>query len=180
MKNLPGTRFGVLALLILITALSRLLPHPPNATPMIALALFGGAYFNSKKQAFLVPLVAMLLSDIGLDLLYGYTFFTPMRIVVYSCFVLITAMGFLLKNRVRIMPVLSTSFLGSLLFFIISNFGVWQSGRLYSYDINGLVTCYMAAIPYFNNMVLSSFIYSGILFGGFELAKYRFPVLEID
>jgi len=173
-------RFGVLAGIVLFAAFSRLIPHPPNFTPLIAIALFGGAYFTNKKWAFTAPLSAMILSDIGLALMMGYEFFTSMRVVVYSCFVIITLMGFLLRGKVKFFNVALVSLAGSILFFIVANFFVWIGGahNLYPKNMAGLVECYVAAIPFFKNTLISALVYSGVLFGSFELAKYRFPLLS--
>ncbi|MBN4081213.1 hypothetical protein JYT44_02490 [Caldithrix abyssi] len=172
-------RFGVLAGIVLFAAFSRLIPHPPNFTPLIAIALFGGAYFTSKKWAFTVPLFGMILSDIGLAFMMGYEFFTPMRVVVYSCFVIITLMGFLLRDRANFFNVAFASLAGSFLFFIITNLVVWIGSvhNFYPKNMAGLIECYVAAIPFFKSTIISALVYSGVLFGSFELAKYRFPVL---
>ena len=127
MNNKITIRFGVLAGMILLAALSRLIPHPPNFTPIAAMALFGGAYFINKKWSFGVPLLAMLISDIGLTFIMGYEFFTSMRIVIYGGFILITMIGFLLRSNVKVLNVVLASLGGSVLFFIITNFAVWAS-----------------------------------------------------
>lgn len=173
-------RIKVLTFMVLAAVASRLIPHPPNFTPIIALALFGGAYFENKKIAFVVPLAAMVISDVVLAMFTGYTFFSSMRLVIYSCFALITAMGFLLRNKVKVVNVTMTSVTASVVFFIISNFAVWLglNGHLYSLDLTGLTACYVAAIPFFNNTIFSALIYSAVLFGSFEAAKYKFPVLS--
>lgn len=170
-------RFAVLASMVVAAAASRLIPHPPNFTPMVALALFGGTYFNDKRTAYLIPLAAMLLSDIGLAFLKGYEFFTTMRIMIYGCFVLITSIGFLLRYNLKLLSILTASLAGSIIFFIITNFAVWVEGNLYPMNITGLIVCYIAAIPFFKNTVLSALLYSGVLFGSFEFAKHRFPAL---
>lgn len=179
MNNKITIRFGVLAGMILLAALSRLIPHPPNFTPIAAMALFGGAYFINKKWSFGIPLLAMLISDIGLAFTMGYEFFTFMRIVIYSGFILITMIGFLLRSKVKVLNVVLASLGGSVLFFIITNFAVWASvsHNLYPNNLAGLIECYIAGIPFFKNTLISALVYSGVLFGSFELAKYRFPVL---
>lgn len=170
-------RITVLTSMVLAAAASRLIPHPPNFTPMIALALFGGTYFTDKRTAYLVPLAAMILSDIGLSFLKSYEFFTTMRVAIYGCFALITALGFLLRHNLKLVNIVVASLAGSTIFFIISNFAVWVEGNLYPMNMSGLVECYIAAIPFFKNMLLSSLLYSGILFGSFEFAKHKVPAL---
>ena len=124
MQNKINIRFGVLAGMVLLAALSRLLPHPPNFTPIAAMALFGGAYFVNKRTAFAVPLLALVVSDIGLTFTMGYEFFTTMRIVIYGCFAVITMIGFLLRSRVKVLNVVLASLSGAVLFFVITNFFV--------------------------------------------------------
>jgi len=181
MNTQTKIHFSVLIGIILLAALSRLIPHPPNFTPIAAMALFGGAYFFNKKWAFAVPLLAMALSDIGLVFIMNYEFFTPMRIVIYGCFILITCIGFLLRSKVKPLNVVIGSLSASILFFIITNFAVWAVGKgnLYPMNISGLIECYIAAIPFFRNMLIGDLVYVGILFGTFEWAKYKFPVLKL-
>ncbi|PCH87896.1 MAG: hypothetical protein COB88_04970, partial [Flavobacteriales bacterium] len=83
MQNNINLRFGTLTIIVLVAAFSRLIPHIPNVTPIAAMALFGGAYFADKRMSFLVPLVAMFLSDIVLSFIAGYELFTAMRLVLY-------------------------------------------------------------------------------------------------
>ena len=170
-------RLTILTSMVLAAAASRLIPHPPNFTPMIALALFGGSYFSDRRTAYAVPFAAMMLSDIGLAFLEGYEFFTTMRLVVYGCFALITTMGFFLRHRVKVINIIATSLAGSIVFFIITNFAVWAGGHLYSMNVTGLVQCYIAAIPFFSNTVLSALLYSALLFGSFEFARHKIPAL---
>ena len=171
-------RFTFLTSVVVAAAVSRLIPHPPNFTPMIALALFGGAYFTDKRTAYVVPFAAMVLGDIGLPFLNGYEFFATMRLVVYGSFGLITALGFLLRQDVKLLNVVAASVAGSIVFFIITNFAVWAGGHLYPMTMSGFVACYIAAIPFFNNTLLSALLYSAVLFGSVEFAKHKFVVLS--
>ena len=130
----------------------RLLPHPPNFTPIFAMALFGGAYLDNKKMAFILPLAAMLISDLFIG-------FHSLMLVVYGAIALITALGFLLKNRVRPSTVIGASLLGSLIFYLISNFAVWALFDTYPHTIAGLGTSYVAAIPFFKNSLISAYVW---------------------
>ena len=118
--------------LIALAAASRLLPHPPDFTPLAALALFGGAYFSDRRLAFAVPLVALLLTDLLLGLHDTMPF-------VYLGFVATVLIGFALRGRVRVLPVAAAAVLSSVLFFAITNFGVWMVGNLYPHDAAGLL-----------------------------------------
>jgi hypothetical protein len=161
------TRFTLLAAMILAAAASRLIPHPPNFTPIAAIALFGGAQFSSKRIAFLVPLLGLLLSD----LVFGFFPITP---VVYGSFALMVCMGIWMHRRHSVPRIAFAAVASAILFFILTNFGVWAIDNLYPKTVGGLVDCYIAAIPFFQNTLLGNLLYSTLLFGGFELAEYRF------
>ena len=157
--------------MILAAAIIRLLPHPPNFTPIFAMALFGGAYLNKKKLAFLLPLAAMLIGDLFIG-------FHSLMLVVYGSIAIITSLGFLLKSRVRPSTVIGVSLLGSLIFYLITNFAVWAMSGTYPPTPAGLVSSYVAALPFFKNSLISGLFYSALMFGSFEFAKRKFPVLE--
>ena len=165
-----NTRFAVLLGMVLAAAASRLLPHPPNLTPIAAIALFGGAYFADKRAAFLVPLAAMFLSD----LVIGLHRQLP---VVYACFAMTVCIGLWLRTRRRLRPIAGGALASSLLFFIVTNFGVWALGSLYPKTMEGLITCYLAAVPFFRNTLIGDAFYTAVLFGGFALAERWFSVL---
>lgn len=153
-------------LIILFAALSRVIPHPANFAPIAAIALFSGAYLN-KRYAFIIPVAAMLLSDLIIGFHSG-------MIWVYGSFVLITLMGLWLKNNKKLLTITGTTLVSSVLFFIITNFGVWAGG-MYGYTFNGLAECYTMAIPFFRNSVAGDLFYVAIMFGLYELAaRYVF------
>ena len=170
-KNSVNPRFLALTIMILAAAFTRLIPHPPNFTAIGAMALLGGTYFCRKSWAFAVPLTAMFLSDIVIG-------FHPGMYAVYFSFILIVMIGMSLKDKKKVMNILLASVSASVLFFIITNFAQWLSYPLYSKDIPGLITCYVAAIPFFHYTLLGDLFFVGILFGAFELAKVKFPQLE--
>ena len=165
-----NSRFLVLAGMITFAAFTRLIPHPPNFTAVGAMALFGGAYFNKKSLAFAVPIIAMFLTDLILGLHSG-------MYAVYLSFILIVMIGMTLKDKIKLGNVFLASVSASVLFFIITNFAQWLSFPLYSKDIAGLVECYVVAIPFFGYTILGDLFFAGILFGVFELAKYKYPEL---
>ena len=150
-------------LIILFAVILRLLPHPPNVAPIAAMALFGGAYIN-KKNALIVPLLAMLISDIFL----GFHSTIPF---VYGSFVLTGIIGLWLRNHKTVQMVILASFSSSILFFIITNFGVWFVGGLYSKTVNGLVLAYIYALPFFRNTIIGDLLYTGLFFGPYEIIK---------
>jgi len=172
----------VLAALIFIAALSRVLPHPPNFSPIEAVALFGGAYFAKRHWALLVPLAAMFLSDMVLGLLRGGLyleyFASAGYLLVYACILLSTLLGFGLRGKVSASRVLGYSLAGSMLFFLVTNFGVWLSSPMYPQNAAGLLAAYVAGVPFFQWTVLGTLFYSALLFGGFELLRKRVPALR--
>lgn len=179
-------RFGVLSLLILLAAFSRLIPHPPNFAPIGAMALFGAAYYTQKYLAFIVPIISMWISDLLINnILYAryfdhFVWFYQGFYWTYGAFILIVIIGFFLLKKVKIKNLIIASLAASVTFFLVSNFGVWASGSMYSKTISGLLACYTAGIPFFKNTITGDFIYSIALFGAFELAKYQFPILKLQ
>jgi hypothetical protein len=167
-----------LVALTLAAAATRLLPHPPNFTPLAALALFGGTYFTSPRAAFAVPLAAMFFSDLALGLLfYGMAIF-PMMPFVYASFALTVMLGFWVRRRCSPVTVGTAALAASVLFFAITNFGVWLRGRMYARTPEGLAACYAAALPFFQNTLAGDAIFTLVLFGGFALAQHYVPALR--
>ena len=172
----------VIAALIVVAALSRLLPHPPNLSPVEAIALFGGAHFASRGWAAAVPMLAMLLADIALGVLHGGDYATYLGGVsfwsVYACIALSVALGMTLRGKVTGARVLGYSLLGSLVFFAVTNFGAWLSDPLYPKTAAGLAASYVAGIPFLRWTVLGTLAYGAALFGGFALLRARLPALR--
>ena len=145
--------------LILILALARLIPHPPNFTPIIAVAIMSGYFFKNINLSFLILIVAMLVSDLFIG-------FYENVIFVYASLLFITFVFYKISNKINFKNLFIYSFAGSLIFFIVSNFGVWALGSPGVYDIayeknlNGLVECYILAIPFFGNTFLSTVIFA--------------------
>lgn len=160
-------RFLFAALLVLVAAFSRILPHPANFSPVMAIALFSGVAFLSRKESLLVSLVAMIVSDFFIG-------FHDLMLVVYGCMVLMTAAGWYLKQDRTILKTVTIAFAGSLFFFIVTNFAVWLTSGMYALDFNGLVQCYMMAIPFYQNSIAGDVGYTVILFG----ALYAFERVQ--
>ena len=159
--------------LILLAALSRLLPHAPNVAPITALALFSGVYLES-KYAFTVPLAAMFISDLFIGFYSGMEW-------VYGSFLCIGFIGLWLRSHRRIGMTAGATLAGSILFFIVTNLGVWVSSQVtYPHTIAGLMDCYAAGIPFFRNTVIGDLVYVGSMFGSFALARRYVPALAGD
>ena len=153
--------------LVLFAAFSRLVPHAPNFTPVISIALFAGAYLK-KRFAFLVPAAALLLSDAVIGF-YGFSSMAS----VYGTTLLIVAIGLMLEKKLSAGRILGLSLVGATIFFIITNFAVWAlPGSMYPMTLAGLAECYVMAIPFFGNTVLSTLFYSAVMFGAYELGTH--------
>lgn len=150
---------------ILIGAAARVLPHPANFAPIAAMALFGGVYLG-KKQAFIIPFAAMIISDvfIGFDSV-------PMRIAVYGSFLISVLIGLWLKNHKNAKNIILGTLLSSAIFFSVTNFAVWEFGSMYPKSLAGIFECFTLAIPFFRNTILGDMFYSGAFFGGYEFVR---------
>jgi hypothetical protein len=164
-------RLMLLIMMTLAAAFSRLAPHPPNMASVTAVALFGGAYFSDKRIAFLVPLAALFLSDLILG------FYHHME-VVYLSFALIVCIGLWLQRNRSAPTIAGAALASSTIFFLLTNFGVWAFGSLYPRTLDGLIACYMAAIPFFGNTLQGDLLYTVVLFGGFMFLEGRFSGLR--
>ncbi len=171
-------RFALMAAMVVGVAILRIVPHPPNFAPVAAMALFGGAHFDHRAWAFIVPLVAMLLSDAVLELLFGWGFHAQMPLV-YLSFAAIVGLGLVIRSRRRPLVVGGAALAASTLFFVTTNFGVWAMGSLYPKTVAGLLACYTAAIAFFGYTLAGDLFYAALLFGAFALAERRFPVFAL-
>ena len=152
----------LLTILIVVTAFSNMfLSNIPNFSPIASVALFSGFYFSNKKIALLIPVVCMLISDYFLG-------FHNLMWAVYLSFSLIVVMGFYMKSS-KSTSVLFNSISSSVLFFLVTNFAVWAVGSYYTKDLSGFMLCLTMGLPFFKYTLLSSVIFSTILFGGFEI-----------
>ena len=183
-KKIP-VRFYVLAAMVVVAGLSRLVVHLDNFTPIGAMALFGGAYFSSKWKAYLLPLISLFISDLVIQGIvlqgkYGFPLYDGWY-WVYGTFALIVLTGNYIIRKVTISNILIASIAAALGHWIITDFWVWYSGcnsTLYTKDLKGFILCYTMAVPYMINFLLGTLFYSALLFGTFELAQKRFPILS--
>lgn len=161
----------VLSALVLVAALSRLLPNPPNFSPIEATALFAGAWLGSRWLAMLVPMAAMLISDAFIG------FHSGMPVVYAAMAVIALAAHLGLRGRVSVGRVAFFGIAGATFFFIVTNFAVWLGSGMYPATWGGLVACYVAAIPFFHNQLAGVLVYSTLLFGAWALIARRWPDL---
>ena len=151
---------------ILLGILTRIIPHPPNFTALGAIALFGGAFIYDKKFAFTIPVFIMIISDFIL----GYN----MSLSVYLSFIIMVFIGLYLQKKQNSLRIINAALIGSLVFFVITNFSVFLTSSLYPKSIIGLVECYTLAIPFFINTLAGNITYSLIMFYGYNAIYKRF------
>jgi hypothetical protein len=187
MKNKITLRFGVLAGIVGLATVTRvaippILGHPSNFSPIDAIALFSGCYFAGKFSKFLVPLLAVWVGDLFVNFfaLGKWTLFYEGFYWQYASYVMIVMLGMALSKRVKPLSLMGMSLASSLLFFLVSNFGVWASWSLYPHTATGLTACYAAGIPFFGSTLISDLCYSAVLFGVFELASKKYSVLSLS
>jgi len=164
-------RAVIILCFILFAAVVRILPHPWNFTPLGALAIFSGAKFGRTSKAFLFPLAALFCGD----LFVGFHRLMPF---VYLSFCVSVLIGTAFRNRQSLKPLSAATFLGALQFFLITNFAVWAMGNTYPHSFFGLLTCYIAGIPFFGNTLAGDACYALLFFGGFAFVARLSPALR--
>lgn len=164
-------RLTVLLSAIVAAAALRLVPHPPNFTPIGAMALFSGAYLGRRGLAFAAPLGALLLSDLVLGFYAGMW-------VQYLAVALVVLLAWGALKRISLLRVVGAALVSSVLFFLVTNFGTWALSGMYPLTPTGLGACYVAAIPFFQNTAAGDLFYAGLLFGGFALLERAVPALR--
>jgi hypothetical protein len=164
-------RLAALFSAIVAAAALRLVPHPPNFSPIDAMALFSGAYLGRRWLTFIAPLAALFLSDLVLGFYHGMA-------TVYATVALIVVLGWWLSSRRTPLRIAGATVAGSVTFFVITNFGMWLFSGFYPLTSAGLAACYVAAIPFFQNTVAGDLFYAAVLFGSFALAERMLPRLR--
>lgn len=153
------------ALLVMVAATSRVIPHPWNFTPVIAIALFAGARIERAWLAMLGVVACLALGDLAIGILPydGMAW-------VYGSLLLIVMIGRLLRTRTSAASTLVAALGSGAAFFAITNFGVWASGELYPRTLGGLAQCFTAALPFYRNQIIGDLVFTGALFGLYALA----------
>jgi hypothetical protein len=164
MKNY-GFIFGA----IVVAVLTRLIPHPANVTPIMAIGLFGAAYLDRKWLAVVTPLAALFLSDLVLNNIIYKQYYTSFQWItspiMYVAVAAVTCIGFLRLRQISPANIITASIIGSVVFFLISNIWSWQWDPIYTKDFSGLMTCYVAGLPFLLRSLLGDLMYCGLLFG---------------
>lgn len=177
---------AIVVFIILIAAFSRLIPHTHNLTPVGAIALFGGAYLGRNWIAFIIPVGAIYLSDLilnnvvyaadGAPFSYGYEGWYW----VYGTYALIVLLGAFLLKKVTVLRVIGGSLGATALFFLITNFSCWPGTvpPVYTPDMNGLMACYVAGLPFLKGTLIGDLVFSTALFGTMALINNKFFISE--
>lgn len=155
---------GIIGGIVLFTVMMRFLPHIPNFVPITALALFAGSYFK-KPWAYILPVIVMVATDVFLG-------FHSTMFFVYVSLLLAVVIGQIIKKGRSPLSIMLGTLSGSLLFFLITNFGVWLTTNWYTSDFAGLIKCYEMAIPFFRNSFAGDIFYVTIFFGSYEAIIY--------
>ncbi len=158
-------------ILVFIGALSRLIPHGWNFTAIGAVALVAGFLILNKALAVATPLLALLISDLVIG-------FHSTMIYVYGAYALIVGLGILFKYQKQFKNIILTSVTGSLLFFMITNFGVWAEGIIYAKNFSGLMESFVMGIPFYRNqflsdLILTPIIYYSLFYSSVHLMNFR-------
>jgi hypothetical protein len=158
--------------MVVLGACARLLPHPWNFTPMMAIGLFAGSQARKASTAVLATLFALVVSDAVMGFYPGFWY-------VYAAALIPVLLGRLTRNRSGAGAIAAAAIASGLSFFLITNFMVWATGALYPHTMAGLSACYLAGIPFYRNQVLGDVVYTGAIFGGYAaLSRFCQPVRQ--
>lgn len=169
--------------LIALGIFSRFIPHPPNATAIGALAIFGGFAFKRFWMAAAILFTALFISDLAINnIVYGaynngFILFTSGATFIYGGFLLSIVLGKNIKNRYTLSRIGSATILSVLAFFLLTNAGVWAASPMYPASFSGLISAYVAGIPFALNQLIATALYSAVLFGAHALYTRKSPVV---
>ena len=168
-------RIGVAYVVVLVAVLTRFVPHLPNFSPVFAALLFGGAHLK-RRDAIWYPLVLLAASDFVLTTLVYRMNIGLDQGTIWLGFAVVAMIGYSLRTRENVPTIAVAAVAGPTGFLLISNFGVWLGGhgaRMYPATWDGLMACYMAALPFYRNSLAATAAYTALLFGANELYRRR-------
>lgn len=165
MQKISREKALFVLLLLIIGIFYRFVPHPPNFSPLAAIALFGGFYFSKMRFA-LIPVAILFLTDIFLGFYQLGIMFS-----VYFSFILIAFIGIQIRKKTTLLTIIGGSLTGSILFFLLTNFSVWAFGNWYVHDFSGLTRCFTLALPFFRNTLLGDLFFCSVFFGIYEASR---------
>jgi hypothetical protein len=183
MKNQKGIL--LLTSVIAIVVFARLIPHAPNFTPVGAVTLLGAGFYSRKVLAFVVPILSLWLSDLIINnVIYAayfekFTLFTSFQIYTFASIALTALLGMKLLTKINVGRILGGSVAAALIFFFLTNFGSWLGNPLYSQNFVGLITSYVAGLPFLLNMLASNVVFGFALFYGYLALTNRYQSFTI-
>lgn len=151
-------------ILTILSGLARLLPHPPNFTPVGSMSLFAGARLRG-YWAYLVPLAMMAITDPLLHVIFGIPGYTKASPFIYASFLVNVWIGRKLAASESPIRIGAAAFLCSLQFFVITNLVVWYGSHIYAHTLAGLTECYGAAIPFWGRTLAGDLLFTAVIFG---------------
>ncbi len=167
-------KIWILIMVIIACGFYRLLPHVSNITPIGAMALAGGMYFNKRILAFIIPIITLYASDLVLNNTIfaapgsGFTWFSDYMLYVYGAFLLTVILGIMLRSKATASKIIGGTLVASLLFFLVTNIGSWASMPMYPKTISGLWTALLAGVPFFRNTMMGNLIFIPAFIAFFE------------
>ena len=170
--NLKSTAFGVFSLILFLVA-SRVIPHPPNFTPVLAVAIFAPYFFRELAISTVIPLAAMVLADLILGM-HSYMLWVYGAVV--AC---VVTSYYLRRTGIYLVRIGSLALSSSFLFFVITNFGVWLSSGFYPQTAQGLFACYIAALPFFGNTLFSTIAFCGLFYGVMRMVGQQNRMVQL-
>lgn len=157
-------------ILILLSVVGRLIPHPSNFTPVGGMALVGGAKLN-RIWRWTIPFIAMALGDALLYLFYGFEPWSLVTFFIYGSIAINIWLGRFVQGNQRTLKLCGLSVVGGLQFFVLSNFGTWIFGGLYPATWEGLTQCYLLALPFLQGTIMGDLVWSLALFTAIERSQ---------
>lgn len=178
MMSNSQSRFGFFTILIIGALAVRFMPHAVGFSPLLAICMFGGAHYQNKAAGLLIPLAGIWLTDILLNnfiyaqYMNGFTLFYQGFYFQYAAFLLtgLLAVG-LFNKKITLLRIAGGALGAGVLFYLVSNFGVWATGTMYPPTWSGLVACYAAGLPFLKSSLVANAIFSTVLFGAVYLAQ---------
>lgn len=172
-----GKHFWIALVLILVGITARFIflidgeSILPNFSPIGAIAIFGAAYLKG-AQRFIIPLGVYWVSDLLLNNLVYSEYYETFQLIpnfwIYGAFILAGIVAYFLLKQKSVIRLVGASVSAAVLFFVITNFGVWAGGTMYPMNSGGLMACYIAGIPFFWNTIIGNLFYGFVLFGAYE------------
>mgnify|MGYP001166791447 FL=1 len=167
MNSNQKTKISIFTALVVISVLSRLVPHPWSFTCVGSVILFSMFFFKNTKISILATVSIFLISDF---ILYELSETPKAGILIYLCWLFYIPSSKLINKKYDFKSIGLAGFTGATLFFIVSNFLVWSGSMMYPHTFSGLITCYIAAIPFYTNHVLGNFVWSFVIFGIYKIS----------